>query len=153
MTLLLDVNVLYCLHQTRHADFDAAQNWFAQRAKDSFATCVITQLGLLRLLCQARVGFDLFSLDEARSALAELTARPGHVFWADSPGYLEVTQRLSRRMQGHRQITDAYLLGLSIHKRGKLATLDRGILQLAGDEFASHVEFIGSPAAERRALR
>jgi uncharacterized protein len=54
-------------------------------------------------------------------------------------------------LQGHRQITDAYLLGLAIHNRGKLATLDRGILQLAGSDFAGHVELIGS--AKKRAFR
>jgi predicted nucleic acid-binding protein len=29
--------------------------------------------------------------------------------------------------RGHQQITDAYLLALAIHHRGKLATLDQGI--------------------------
>jgi predicted nucleic acid-binding protein len=32
---------------------------------------------------------------------------------------------------GHQQITDAYLVALAIRHRGKLATLDRGIVQLA----------------------
>jgi predicted nucleic acid-binding protein len=45
-------------------------------------------------------------------------------------------------MQGYRQITDAYLLGLAIHNKGKLATLDRGIRHLAGREFAASVELI-----------
>jgi predicted nucleic acid-binding protein len=34
-------------------------------------------------------------------------------------------------LTGHQQITDAYLIALAIHNRGKLATLDRGIAQLA----------------------
>lgn len=144
MTFLLDVNVLYFLHQPRHSEFEIVQRWFVRQAADNFATCPVTQSGLLRLLCQARTGFDLFAIGEARAALAELTARKGHVFWPDNPGYLGATQRFSRRIQGHRQITDAYLLGLAIHKRGKLATFDRGIVQLAGGEFATNVELIGS---------
>jgi predicted nucleic acid-binding protein len=28
---------------------------------------------------------------------------------------------------GHRQVTDAYLLGLAIHHKGRLVTLDRGV--------------------------
>ena len=39
-------------------------------------------------------------------------------------------------------ITDAYLLGLAIHHKGKLATLDRAIVYLAGSEFAEYVELI-----------
>jgi predicted nucleic acid-binding protein len=50
-------------------------------------------------------------------------------------------------MQGHRQITDAYLLGLAIHNKGKLATLDRGIRHLAGREFAANVELIEPDAS------
>jgi hypothetical protein len=67
---------------------------------------------------------------------------PGHVYWPDDPSYLDATRTLFARMQGHRQITDAYLLGLAIHNKGKLATLDRGIRQLAGSEFAACVEII-----------
>jgi predicted nucleic acid-binding protein len=45
-------------------------------------------------------------------------------------------------MQGHRQIRDAYLLGLAKHHGGKLATLDKAIVSLAGPEFAGLVELI-----------
>ena len=45
-------------------------------------------------------------------------------------------------MQGHRQTTDAYLLGLAVFNKGKLATLDRGIVYLAGNEYSGHVELI-----------
>ena len=34
-------------------------------------------------------------------------------------------------MAGHQQISDAYLVALAIHNRGKLATLDKGIAQFA----------------------
>jgi hypothetical protein len=33
-------------------------------------------------------------------------------------------------LAGHQQVTDAYLLGLAMHKKGKLATTDRAILAL-----------------------
>jgi predicted nucleic acid-binding protein len=79
---------------------------------------------------------------EARDALQHFVRQPGHVFWPDMPDYLDSTQSLFARMQGHRQTTDGYLLGLAIHNNGKLATLDRGILHLAGKEFAAHVEIL-----------
>ena len=34
------------------------------------------------------------------------------------------------RLLGHRQVTDAHLLSLAIRHRGRLATFDRGILDL-----------------------
>jgi predicted nucleic acid-binding protein len=43
-------------------------------------------------------------------------------------------------LTGHRQITDAYLVALAIHNKGKLATLDRGIQQWAPK---GSVELIG----------
>jgi uncharacterized protein len=45
-------------------------------------------------------------------------------------GLLEAVVRLRPRIVGHQQVTDAYLLGLAIHRKGKLATLDRELLEL-----------------------
>jgi hypothetical protein len=45
-------------------------------------------------------------------------------------------------LQGHRQITDAYLLGLAAHNKAKLATMDKGIIHLAGKEFSEFVEYL-----------
>jgi predicted nucleic acid-binding protein len=40
-------------------------------------------------------------------------------------------QFLEHPLRGHQQITDAYLIALAIKNRGKVATLDRGIVQFA----------------------
>jgi len=144
MMALLDVNVLFALHQPKHSDFETAQGWFTQNASNGFATCPFTQAGLLRLLTRNPFGLDAYSMAEARAALGKTLSRAEHVFWPDRLDYLRTTEKLAQRMQGHRQITDAYLLGVAVQKRGKLATLDRGILQLAGSDFAVHVELIGS---------
>jgi hypothetical protein len=142
MTLLLDVNLLFVLHQPLHPDFNLAKQWFARRADKAFATCPITQSGMMRLLVQGVAGLDPFDIKEARDALHNLVQLPGHVYWPDTLSYLDATKFLFERMQGHRQATDAYLLGLAIHNQGKLATLDRGILHLAGKEFAANVEIV-----------
>jgi predicted nucleic acid-binding protein len=81
-------------------------------------------------------------MQDAREALQRLVQLPNHVYWPDAPSYLEAASALFARMQGHRQTTDAYLLGLAIHNKGKLATLDRGIAHLAGREFAANLEII-----------
>jgi hypothetical protein len=142
MTSLLDVNVLFILHQPRHVDYEPVSRWFRRRSASAFATCPMTQAGMLRLLAQEIGGLTRFSIDEARLALKNLAEHPRHVYWPDAPAYLDATATLFKRMQGHRQITDAYLLGLAKHHGGKLATLDKAIVSLAGLEFADLVELI-----------
>ena len=50
--------------------------------------------------------------------------------WADELGFIQALERFHPRLAGHQQVTDAYLLGLAIRKKGKLATMDRGVLAL-----------------------
>ena len=142
MTFLLDVNILLILHDPHHQHYKPVSRWFAQPSSKPFATCPITQSGMIRLLLQGITGLDPFAMQEARDALDRLTEQPGHIFWPDTPAYLHSTKSIFARMQGHRQTTDAYLLGLAIHNHGKLATLDRGIRHLAGNEFAANFELI-----------
>lgn len=96
----------------------------------------------MRLLTRGMPGLAPFDIQEARDALKHLVQLPGHVFWPDSPSYLDCSGSLFDRMQGHRQITDSYLLGLANYNKGKLATLDRGIRHLAGKGFYEFVEVI-----------
>lgn len=142
MTFLLDVNLLYILHQPRHQDYRIVDRWFARARKLSFATCPFTQAGMLRMLMQKVPGSDVFQMAEAIEALRNFTGQSGHVFWPDEPQYLDAARHLFRRMHGHRQITDAYLLGLASHHGGKLATLDKGIASLAGAELTDSVELV-----------
>jgi toxin-antitoxin system PIN domain toxin len=142
MTFLLDVNLLFVLHQPLHPEYNLVNEWFLHRPDKTFATCPMTQSGMMRLLLQGVAGLDPFDMQEAHDALQHFVQQPGHVFWPDTPAYLDATKSLFARMQGHRQTTDAYLLGLAVHNHGKLATLDRGILHLAGKEFVANVEII-----------
>jgi hypothetical protein len=142
MTFLLDVNLLFILHQPRHIGYAPVSRWFTRKPSITFATCPMTQAGMLRMLAQEIGGLARFSIDEARSALKNLTEHPRHVYWPDDPPYLDAAAVLFQRMQGHRQVTDAYLLGLAKHHGGKLATLDKAIVSLAGPEFAGLVDLI-----------
>jgi toxin-antitoxin system PIN domain toxin len=142
MTFLLDVSVLLILHDTRHPHYKTVSQWFARPSSMPFATCPITQSGLVRLLTSGVPGLAPIRMQEARDALQRLVQLPGHVYWPDAPDWLKATESLLPRMQGHRQTTDAYLLGLAIHNKGKLATLDSGICHLAGTKFSHLVELI-----------
>jgi toxin-antitoxin system PIN domain toxin len=138
---LLDVNVLIALHTPSHGSYLKVQKWFHSVGQNGFSTCSITQSGFLRISAQiaaeANVGYA-----EARIALHHLTGRSGHVFWPIDMGYLQASEPLDSRIQGRRQITDAYLLGVAMTMNGKITTLDRGVLHLAGSKHRQHVELI-----------
>ena len=138
---LLDVNVLVALVWPSHVSNRGAQEWFVRNRESGFRTCPITQAGLVRILSHPRYGRDGTSVAEARAVLDEVIAMPDHGFWPDDLPVGEAIERAGT-IRGHRQITDAYLLGLAIVHKGVLATLDRGVLSLGGAQ--GHVEIITS---------
>jgi predicted nucleic acid-binding protein len=77
---------------------------------------------------------------DAVALLRENLEHPSHRFWPANLPIAEAVRGMRARLTGHQQITDAYLVALAIHNRGKLATLDRRIVQFAP---AGAVELIG----------
>ena len=57
---------------------------------------------------------------------------------ADEISLADAIAPLLPQLKGHQQTTDAYQLGLTIHMKGKLATLDRSIATLLPDERRQH---------------
>ena len=135
---LLDVNVAIALFDEAHEHHAAAVDWFDMPGL-KWSMCVLTQAGVLRFFSHPKTG-DL-SLAEATLMLAELTKRPGYRFAPVVADWENLTRPFSRRLHGHRQITDALLLGLAIHEGLVLATFDRGLLHLAG-EHRAHVHLL-----------
>jgi uncharacterized protein len=59
----------------------------------------------------------------------------GHVFLPDDVELVTGSERaLAGRIVGHRQVTDAHLLALARRHRARLATLDRAVTTLAGED-------------------
>ena len=123
MTSLLDANVLIALGDAEHVHHEVVEDWFVR--SPSFATCPVTQGALLRH--SLRRGADL---PEATEVLSSLTSSDRHEFWPDDLGYGDADLR---GVVGHRQVTDAYLAALARARRGRLATLDRGLALLHPD--------------------
>jgi hypothetical protein len=71
------------------------------------------------------------SLDFVLGKLDELTHHPRHSFWDQSMPVAEGLRAAHLKVTGYRQTTDAYLLALAIHHKGKFVTLDRRVLALA----------------------
>ncbi|MGB8261859.1 MAG: TA system VapC family ribonuclease toxin [Terracidiphilus sp.] len=139
---LLDTNVLIAMLWPRHVDQSKVVAWFSSNARGSFASCSLTQAGFVRVSCSYPVENERFGLAEATALLRAFTGLPGHAFWPTTIDLFEAIAPFERRMHGPKQVTDAYLLGLVRHHGGKLATLDKAILALAGPEFSHLVELI-----------
>jgi toxin-antitoxin system PIN domain toxin len=136
---LLDVSILLALHRPSHEAHRRVIHWFHSEGQKAFSTCAMTQAGFVRLMMNPQLSERKVAQDETRQLLDELTKMKGHIFWASDVSFLEGTVPFAYRILGHRQITDAYLLGLAICEKGILATLDKATRHLAGDEFARHV--------------
>ncbi|MGA2743822.1 MAG: TA system VapC family ribonuclease toxin [Candidatus Sulfotelmatobacter sp.] len=122
---LLDVNVLLALSWPGHQFHERVQNWFAGHARKGWATCPMVEAGFVRILSNPAFSPQAVSPKEAIDALKFNTKHSAHQFWPDDLPLADALAKLQHR--GHQQITDAYLLALAIHHRGKLATLDQGI--------------------------
>lgn len=128
--ILLDVNVLVALFWFDHTDNDAAWRWFRQNEKSGWATCPITQAAFVRLVSTPSFSREAVSPVEAITLLEEALDRSTHEFWPDDLSFAEAAAYLRPDLSGHKQITDAYLLGLAIHHQTKLATFDRPLASL-----------------------
>ncbi len=143
---LLDANLLIALTHSAHVHHREAHAWFADRGDRSFATCALTQLAFVRLSCNPRVVGAEITPAQAMQALGELAAHPGHRYWADTPEPLGLATLNSAALVGHRQVTDAYLLGLAAQQDQILATLDRGLVSYATAlHLHRHVELVSAP--------
>jgi toxin-antitoxin system PIN domain toxin len=122
---LLDVNVLVALFDAAHVHHEAAHDWFSDHRKDGWATCAITENGFLRVLTNPKSGVTERA-PAIMHSLRAFCASGHHVFWPDVLSLRDELFDLSVA-QGHRQVTDIYLLGLATKMGGALATFDRSI--------------------------
>jgi len=138
---LLDVNVLLAMAWPAHRSHEKVQEWLARHAQGGWATCPLTQAAFVRLYSNPAFSTDALSPAKALSVLESNIAHASHQFWADDISMAQAIKNVSGRLKGHQQVTDAYLLGLAIHKNGTLVTLDRGVLDLLSEKNRAH-EFV-----------
>jgi uncharacterized protein len=131
---LLDVNVLIALMWPAHEDHTRVQEWFGKQSKLGWATCPFTEAAVIRILSNPAFSRDAVAPQQALTVLESNMKHPAHHFWADEISIIDALRPLKNRIVGHRQVTDAYLLGLARHRKGKLATLDRAVLGLLSSD-------------------
>ncbi len=131
---LLDINVLVALLWSNHEQHEAALAWFTKRRRGKWATCPMTQAGFVRVSSNPRVFPDAPSPVKAVELLSANLRHPEHCFWKDEVPFDEAVGCFGDRFTGHKQVSDAYLFGLAIHKGGRLVTFDSGIASLVDPE-------------------
>jgi toxin-antitoxin system PIN domain toxin len=124
---LLDVNVLIALFDPDHVHHELAHDWFADHVNDGWATCPSTENSFVRVLSNPAYGASISRPSELIGRLARLRSSRAHVFWPDAVSLTDTTLFKPTFLGGSRQVSDIYLLGLTVRMRGRLATFDRTI--------------------------
>lgn len=126
MRALLDVNLLIALLDAGHVHHAAASAWLYANVEKGWASCPLTQNGCMRILST-----DAYPRRQPVAAVAtrlfEATQTPYHEFWPDEISVLDAQRFEQGRWLNSRQITDAYLLALAVHRGGTFVTLDRNM--------------------------
>lgn len=142
--LLLDVNVLIALFWPSHESHQTVVRWFARNSSKGWATCPFTQAAFVRISSNPAFSPLAVSPRDALNLLRANLSHPSHHFWRDEIGLNEAIRQFEPRLVGHQQIADAYLLGLALHRKGTLATLDRSTRALLPERSPNlaHIEII-----------
>ena len=122
MSWLLDGNALIAATIVSHPLHLRAKTWL-EGLGEAFHTGSVTEGTFLRL-------HMMLALDTSSSAAWEklrlIQSDPMHRFIDDGTSYLQVR---NKGIQGHKQVTDAWLAELARRHGIKLATLDQGLAQ------------------------
>lgn len=124
---LLDVNLLIALFDPEHIHHDIAHDWFIDHRAHGWATCAITENGLVRVLSTPSYRSGPVRSADALQRLRGLCDSADHRFWDRTVSLRDSRLFDGEALTGYRQLTDIYLLGLAKTMGGVVATLDRTI--------------------------
>jgi uncharacterized protein len=131
VTFLLDVNVLIALIDPTHVGHDAAHKWFGATGSAAWATCPLTENGVVRIVGNPKYPNSPGSPAAVVPIITRLCALSGHVFWRDELSLLDTSIIDASRLMQPAQVTDTYLLALAVTNNGRLATFDRRLTPAA----------------------
>ena len=144
---LLDVNVLVALFDPDHIHHDLAHDWFRDQRPHGWATCPLTENGLVRVLSNPSYSGAPLRAAEMLERFHTFRTSGQHQFWADAVSLADPRVFNAALLSGHRQVTDVYLLGLAKHTGGALATFDRTIpLGAVKGATRAHLQIIAAAA-------
>src|ERR1700761_3606102 len=107
MLYLLDINVLIALLDPTHEFHLLASHWFvATRLRDHWATCPLTESGVLRIMGHNKYRNSPGNPAVVAEMLRILTSSQGHVFLPDTGSPLDRKFMNSDRLMTSAQVTD-----------------------------------------------
>ncbi len=127
MRALLDVNVVIALLDPDHAFHEQAHDWWAANGKRGWASCPLTENGVIRIMSNPAYSPARFTPGDLISRLQKFAEETNHEFWPDDVSLRDKKIFTSERIHSSQQLTDLYLLALATKHDGRLATFDRGI--------------------------
>ena len=128
MRALLDINVLIALLDPDHVFHNRAHNWWKVQAKSGWASCPLTENGLVRIMSNPAYSKAAeFRPGDLIERLDLFASQSNHQFWPDDLSLRDKSVFARDRLHTSRAITDLYLLALAVKHRASLATFDQAI--------------------------
>ena len=123
---LLDVNSLIALVDADHVHHERMQRWFLRHAGTGWATCPLTENGMVRVISQSAYLSGQWSPAEVVQILAQLknAYSASFEFWPDSMSLTEDSLFVAELLAGPRQVADVYLLGLAERHGSRVISFD-----------------------------
>ena len=126
MRSLFDVNALLALFDHDHVHHPAIRQWWSANKRNGWATCAISQNGLVRIMSQPGYSRPR-PIGEILNGLIAGAAEESHAFWPEDISIADKKIFDHSRLISHSQITDVYLLALAVKNGGRLVSFDKGI--------------------------
>jgi len=127
MIALLDVNVLIALFDPTHTHHESAHRWFRAERGSGWATCPITENGLVRVLSNPKYPGRQTTVRDAVDRLQTFRQSGEHTFWPDTLSFCQGSLFRTANLGSHRKLTDIYLLAVAVENSGRLVTFDRAV--------------------------
>jgi len=124
MIALLDIGVLVALFDPAHVHHEAAHGWFGGHRQLGWATCPISENGFARVVAHPDYPGHRTTVSGALERLQAFRESGDHHFWPDSTSLRRASRFKADELEGHAQITGAYLLLLAVHNEGRFVTLN-----------------------------
>ena len=105
----------------------------------------------MRIVSNPVFSTDALQPADASRLLGQNLEHPRHEFWPDEIPVSEALAESLDHLQGHRQLTDAYLMALARRHGATLASFDGGLRTLAGRDQVETLELVATaPPRPRR---
>ena len=136
------MTVLIALLDADHIHHRRASTWLAEHIAAGWASCAITQNGCVRIMSQPGYPNPLPTAQVA-ARLGEAARTRHHLFVPSTTSLLDAALFDTSQLLGHRQVTDAWLLGLAVAHGLRLVSFDGGLpLRVVRGAAASHIVVI-----------